>query len=77
MAAAGIADLLARFNTKSFTGADYQRQRAVLERRFLSIHGTHAEDIDTAIQRGVLLCSDPLVEEWLALAALAPYVHEQ
>jgi hypothetical protein len=74
IAASRIEDLLAEFDTKPFTLADYQRERAELERRFLASHGTHAEDIDTAIRRGILLCNDPLVEEWVALQALAPYV---
>ena len=74
MTAPSIDDLLTRFGTKAFTAADYQRERAGLERRFLSIHGTHSEDIDVAIRRGVLPCTDPLVEEWIALQALAPYV---
>ena len=72
MTAPRIDDLLARFSTESFTITDYQRERAVLERRFLLTHGTHAEDIDIAIRRGVLPCTDPLVEEWVALQA--PYV---
>lgn len=74
MTALRIDDLLAEFGTESFTLADYQRERADLERRFLSVHGTHAEDIDVAIRRGVLPCTDPLVEEWAELQALAPYV---
>jgi hypothetical protein len=74
MTAPRIDDLLTRFSTEAFTAADYQRERAALERRFLSTHGTHAEDIDIAIRRGVLPCTDPLVDEWTALQALAPYV---
>lgn len=70
MTAASIDDLL----TEPFTLADYQRDRAALERRFLAVHGTHAEDIDIAIRRGVLPCTDPLVEEWVALQAMATYV---
>lgn len=74
MTTASIDDLLAEFGTEPFTLADYQRERADLEKRILVKHGTHAEDIDVAIRRGVLLCTDPLVEEWVELMALAPYV---
>jgi len=76
MPAPNIDDLLAEFGTKPFTRVDYQRERATLERQFLTVHGTHAEDIDIAIRRGLLPCTDPLVEEWTALQALAPYVGE-
>lgn len=76
MSAPRIDDLLAEFGTEAFTLADYKRERAALERRFLAVHGTHAEDIDVAIRRGVLPCTDPLVEDWVALQALAPYVVE-
>jgi hypothetical protein len=72
--APSIDDLLAEFGTEPFTLADFQRERADLEQRFLAVHGTHAEDIDIAIRRGVLPCTDPLVEEWVALWSLAPYV---
>lgn len=74
MTAPSIDDLLAEFGTEPFTLADYQRERADLERRFLAVHGTHAEDIDVAIRRGVLPCTDPLVEAWVDLQSLAPYV---
>lgn len=74
MTAPTIDDLLAEFGTESFTLADFQRERAELELRFLAVHGTHAEDIDAAIRRGVLPCTDSLVEEWIDLWALAPYV---
>jgi hypothetical protein len=74
MTATRSDELLTNFGTEAFTLADYQRERAVLERHFLSTHGTHAEDIDIAIRRGVLPCTDPLVEEWTALQALEPYV---
>jgi hypothetical protein len=74
MSAPSIDDLLAEFETEPFTLAEFQRERADLERRFLAAHGTHAEDIDVAIRRGVLPCTDPLVEEWVALWSLAPYV---
>ena len=47
MTAPRIDDLLTRFG-KPFTLTDYQRERAVLERRFLLTHGTHAEDIDSS-----------------------------
>jgi hypothetical protein len=67
-----VDDLLA--DTNAFTPADYQRERAALEQRFLTKHGTCAEDIDAAICRGALPCDDPLVEEWTALQALAPYM---
>lgn len=66
---ARIDDLLAEFNTKPFTPADYQRELAELEQRFLAEHGTHAEDIDIAIRHGILPCNDPLVEKWAALQA--------
>lgn len=72
MTAPSISDLLT--DTVPFTSTDYQRERARLERRFLTVHGTHADDIDVAIRRGVLPCTDPLVEEWAALQALAPYL---
>lgn len=72
MTAATIDDLLT--DADVFTLADFHRERAELERRFLAEHGTHAEDIDCAVRRGVLPCTDPLVEKWVALWALAPYV---
>jgi hypothetical protein len=74
MTAPTIDDLLAEFGTEPFTIADFNRERADLERRFHAVHGTHAEDIDIAIRRGVLPCTDPLVEEWVALWSLATYV---
>jgi len=72
MTAPSISDLLT--DDVPFTIVDYQRERTRLERRFLAVHGTHAEDIDVAIRRGVLPCTDPLVEEWTALQALVPYL---
>ena len=72
MTAPSISNLLT--DSVPFTVADYQRERARLERRFLAVHDTHAKDIDVAIRRGVLPCTDPLVEEWTALQALAPYL---
>jgi len=72
--AARIDDLLAVSDAQPFTLADYRREGAELEQRFLAEHGTHAEDIDVAIRRGVLPCDDPLVQEWVALQALLPYV---
>lgn len=60
--------------TDPFTLADFQRERIALERGFLAEHGTHAEDIDDTVRRGVLPCTDRLVEDWVALWALAPYV---
>lgn len=77
MTAPGIDYLIAEFGTEPFTLADYRRDRADLERRFLAVHGTHAEDIDVAIRRGVLPCTDPLVEAWVDLQSLAPYVGEE
>lgn len=74
MSAPSIDDLLVEFGTEPFTLADFQRERVALELRFLATHGTHTEDIDIAIRRGVLPCTDPLVEEWVALWSLAPYV---
>jgi hypothetical protein len=74
MSAPRIDDLLA--GTEPFTLADFRRECAAIERRFLTEHGTHAEDIDVAIRRGVLPCTDQLVEEWVALWTLAPYIAE-
>ncbi len=76
MTAPSIDDLLAEFGTEAFTLADYQRERADLERRFLAVHGTHAEDIEVAIRRGLLPCTDPLVEEWVDLMSIAPYLEQ-
>ena len=73
-AACELAHLRQREPDDPFTSTDYQRELARLERRFLTAHGTHAEDIDVTIRRGVLPCTDPLVEEWTALQALAPYL---
>lgn len=58
MTAPSIDDLLAEFGTEPFTLVDFNRERAELERRFLAVHGTHAEDIDVAIRRGLLPCTD-------------------
>lgn len=68
------AEIDALENLSPFTPVDYQRALTDLERRFLATHGTHAEDIDVAIRRGILPCSDPLVEEWIELKTRVPYV---
>jgi len=77
MDAPSIDDLLSEFGAEAFTLADYQRERANLEARFLAVHGTQREDIDVAIRRGLLPCADPIVERWVALQALAPYLEEE
>ncbi len=77
MTAPSIDELLSDFGTEVFTLADYQREREELATRFLAVHGTHAEDIDVAIRRGLLPCADPIVERWVALQALAPYLEEE
>ncbi len=74
MAVPCIDDLIG--GIEPFNLVDFQRERAALERQFLARHGTHAEDIDIAIHRGVLPCHDPLVEAWVALQALAPYLDD-
>jgi hypothetical protein len=73
MAAASIDDLLEEFGSEPFTLADFRRERAQLERRFLMTYGIHAVDIDDVVRRGDLHSTE-LVEQWVALHALAPYV---
>lgn len=73
MAAASIDDLLEEFGTKPFTLADFRREKALLERRFLMTYGIHAVDIDDVVRRGDLHTTE-LVEQWVSLHALAPYV---
>jgi hypothetical protein len=74
MASASIDDLLEEFKTEPFTLADFRRERALLERRFLMTYGIHAVDIDDLVRRGELHNTE-LVEQWVALHALAPYVN--
>lgn len=43
-------------------------------RQTMAVAQAWFEDFDVAIRRGVPPCNDPLVEEWVSLQALAPYM---
>lgn len=71
--AASIDELLEEFGTRTFTLADFYRERSQLERKFLMTYGIHPVYIDGVIRRGELHCTT-LVDQWVALHELAPYL---
>ena len=71
MPSADIDDLLQAFGTVSFSPAEFRRERALLERRFLMTYGIHAADIAENIRSGQLGHTE-LVELWIDLHDFAP-----
>jgi hypothetical protein len=69
-----IDDLLAEFGDP-FTREDFDRERAALVRRFAEERDLRTvEEIETTIAEHILPCSDPLVEAWIDLHNLEPYL---
>lgn len=67
-----IDDLLG--DGSAFTLEKFRDERAALEERFALEYKISAYDIKLAVNRGHVPCSSKLVQEWVALMALWPYV---
>lgn len=71
--ASTISELLEEFSDPPYTAADYRRDMAAIEARFLSA-GVHPEEIEPMIQSHQYQCSDELADDWIQLKALEPFL---
>lgn len=69
---ASIDELLA--GVPIYTRAQFELDRERLEHGFLMLHRLQADAIDRAIIDGTLSCCNPLVEEWIAIHDMEPYL---
>ena len=58
------------------TQANYVRERARLEKLFFKTYKVSPEDIDQAIRAGIIRESG-LVDEWIALYDLGPFIEDE
>lgn len=66
--------LLAALDDPEFTPAMFHAERAELVTAFHTKHGIAADAIDDAIRAHALPCTNPLVERWIELYELEPYL---
>jgi len=69
-----LENLVDELGIDKVTSESFARDKARLVRTFLVTYGCLAEDIDELIRAGDLSEADDLVQEWIALHELAPFV---
>lgn len=73
-----INELLEEFGDPPFTAVDFARERMELLAEFRLKYGLNNDDqINEAIRTYRLPCGNTLVERWISLMTLKPYIDEE
>ena len=70
-----ISALIKELDIESFSRKQFEEEKNELEEKFLK-KGIKPDEIDSKIESLELSCMDPLVEEWVDLMALRPYLYD-